>query len=271
MQIQVVNLRANASRLPRPVARMVNAAVDDFEGDAAGNSLAQLNQMLNSTVTHACESVIANRYPFAKDSERDVQMQDFARIFAPNGLIDRFFAQNLAPLADMSGEDWVWKEDTRLGRELSKATLKEFQRAAEIRDAFFPQGGVMPAVSLTVTPFSLHGEADMALLNVNGQVVQSTQVGGLPVTMQWPGSMSGGTVSITLTPEIPGRASAVLTEGGWAFMRLLEFGSVSQTSDGMRARFVIGGRDVVYTIQVGSVANPFYLPALTQFSCPTGL
>ena len=271
MQMQVVNLRANASRLPLPVARMVNAAVDDFEGDAAGNSLAQLNQMLNSTVTRACDAVISNRYPFAKDSERDVQMQDFARIFAPNGVIDRFFAQNLAPLADMSGKDWVWKEDTRLGRELSKATLKEFQRAAEIRDAFFPQGGVMPAVSLTVTPFSLNGAADMALLSLNGQVVQSTQVGGLPVTMQWPGSMSGGTVSITLTPEIPGRASAVLTEGGWAFMRLLEYGSVSQTSDGMRARFVIGGRDVVYTIQVGSVANPFFLPALTQFSCPSGL
>lgn len=271
MQMQVVNLRANASRLPRPVARMVNAAVDDFEGDAAGNSLAQLNQMLNSTVTRACDSVISNRYPFAKDSERDVQMQDFAKIFAPNGVVDRFFAQNLAPLADMGGKDWVWKEDTRLGRELSKATLKEFQRAAEIRDAFFPQGGVMPAVSLTIAPFSLNGEADMALLSVNGQVVQSTQVGGLPVSVQWPGSMSGGTVSITLTPEIPGRASAVLTEGGWAFLRLLEYGSVSQTSDGMRARFVIGGRDVSYTIQVGSVANPFFLPALTQFSCPSGL
>ncbi len=271
MQIQVVNLRANASRLPRPVARMVNAAVDDFEGDAANNSLAQLNQMLNSTVTQSCASVVANRYPFAKDSERDVPMQDFAKLFAPNGVIDRFFAQNLAPMTDMSGKDWVWKEDTALGRGLSKATLKEFQRAAEIRDAFFPQGGVMPAVSLSVTPFSLNGEADIALLNVNGQVVQSLQTGGLPVAMQWPGSMAGGTVSITLSPDIPGRASAVVTEGPWAFMRLLEYGSVSQTADGMRARFVVGGRDVAYTMTVGSTSNPFFLAALSQFSCPAGL
>jgi len=271
MQMQVVNLRANASRLPRPVARMVNAAVDDFEGDAANNSIAQLNQMLASTVTRPCETAIANRYPFAKDSERDVQMADFAKIFAPNGVIDRFFAQNLAPLADMSGKDWVWKEDTAMGRELSKATLKEFQRAAEIRDAFFAQGGVMPAVQLTVTPFSLNGEVDLALLSINGQVVQSAQVGGLPVSMQWPGSMGGGNVSISLTPEIPGRVSAVVTEGPWAFMRMLEFGSVSQTSDGMRARFVIGGRDVAYTFQVGSVSNPFFLPALSQFACPSGI
>lgn len=271
MQMQVVNLRANASRLPRPVARMVNAAVDDFEGDAANNSIAQLNQMLASTVTRPCEQAISNRYPFARKSDRDVQMPDFARVFAPNGIIDRFFAQNLAPLADMSGKDWVWKEDTAMGRELSKATLKEFQRAAEIRDAFFPQGGSMPAVTLTITPFSLNGEADMALFNINGQVVQSQQVGGLPVTIQWPGSMGGGNVSISLTPEIEGRVSAVVTEGPWAFMRLLEFGSVSQTGDGMRGRFVIGGRDVAYTFQVGSLANPFFLPALSQFTCPSGI
>src|SRR5690606_17476292 len=46
LQLQVVNLRANASRLPRSLAHMVNAAVDDFEGDAANTSIAQLNQML---------------------------------------------------------------------------------------------------------------------------------------------------------------------------------------------------------------------------------
>jgi len=40
LQVQVVNLRANASRLPRPLARMVSAAVDDFEGDAANTSIA---------------------------------------------------------------------------------------------------------------------------------------------------------------------------------------------------------------------------------------
>jgi len=39
----------------------------------------------------------------------------------------------------------------------------------------------------------------------------------------------------------------------------------------MRARFVIGGRDVTYNFQIGSIANPFNLPALAQFGCPSGL
>ncbi|WEX10854.1 type VI secretion system membrane subunit TssM [Chelativorans sp. AA-79] len=271
LQLQVVTLRASASRLPRPLARMVGGAVEDFEGDAADTSLAQLNQMLNATVSRPCEQVVANRYPFSRKSERDVPMADFARLFAPNGIIDRFFAQNLAPLTDMGGEDWAWKQDTRLGRELSAATLREFQRAAEIRDAFFPQGGGMPAVNLSITPFSLHGQADMALLEINGQVIQSRQVGNLPGSLTWPGTMGAGAVNLSLLPEIPGRQSLVSVAGPWALMRLLDAGSVSRSGDSILARFVIGGRDVAYTIQVGSLANPFFLPALSEFSCPTGL
>lgn len=271
LQLQVVTLRASASRLPRPLTRMVGAAVEDFEGDAAHTSLSQLNQMLNGTVSRVCEQVVSNRYPFSRKSGRDVPMADFARLFAPNGIIDRFFAQNLAPLADMSGEVWQWKQDTRLGRELSAATLREFQRAAQIRDAFFPQGGTMPAVNVTITPFSLHGQVSQALLEVNGQVIQAQQVGNLPGSLTWPGTMGSGTVALGLQPEIPGRESMVMVQGPWGLMRLLDAGSVSRSGENILARFVIGGRDVAYTIQVGSVANPFFLPALSEFRCPSGL
>jgi type VI secretion system protein ImpL len=271
LQVQVVNLRANASRLPRPLARMVNAAVDDFEGDAANTSIAQLNQMIASTVTRTCQQVIANRYPFARKSDRDVPMADFARLFAPNGIIDRFFAQNLAPMVDMSGKVWEWKQETRLGRELSKTALRDFQRAAEIRDAFFPQGGTMPNVNVAISHFALHGAAEMALLNINGQVIQTQQVGSVPGSIQWPGSMGSGSVSISLTPEMPGRESTLEVAGPWSFMRLLDMGSVSKAGDDIRARFVIGGRDVTYNVQVGSISNPFFLRALSEFNCPTGL
>jgi hypothetical protein len=34
---------------------------------------------------------------------------------------------------------------------------------------------------------------------------------------------------------------------------------------------VIGGRDVVYKVQTSTRNNPFALPALTQFACPSAL
>jgi type VI secretion system protein ImpL len=269
-QLQISNLRANASRLPKALSKMVHAAADDFEGDAAETSIAQLNKMLEETVRRPCEEVTANRFPFAGSSAEDVPMVDFAKLFAPNGVIDRFFAQNLSPLADTTGQNWQWKQDTRLGRDLSKSALKEFQLAAEIRDAFFPLGGSVPAINITFTPFSLHGQADMALLDVNGQIVQSYQTGSTPGMLTWPGGLDSGSANLSLTPELPGRESTIKFEGPWALKRLLDSGSVTRNGDNLEVRFVIGGRDVAYAIQIGSIGNPFSLPALSGFSCPKG-
>jgi type VI secretion system protein ImpL len=199
-------------------------------------------------------------------------MGDFARLFAPNGIIDKFFAENLASMVDMSGKDWAWKQDTPLGRQLSNTTLKQFQRAAAIRDAFFPPNAQTPSVSLTITPMTLNAAADGATLNVDGSQVQAAAVGSTPATIHWPNPNGTGAVSLAITPDLPGRQSQLMIEGPWALMRLFtQYGSLSTHNGIMRATFVLGGRDVSYSIQVGTLANPFFLPALSQFSCPTGL
>ncbi|TIW34294.1 MAG: type VI secretion system membrane subunit TssM [Mesorhizobium sp.] len=268
LQLQVSTLRANVSRLPKPLARMVNAAADEFEGNVAETSVANLNQLLDQTVTRPCEEMVNGRYPFASGSTEDIAMADFAKLFAPGGLMDRFFAQNLASLIDMTGQDWSWKQDQRFGRDLSKATLKTFQSAAEIRAAFFPSGGSVPLVSITFTPFSLHGDADSAMLDVDGQTVQSSQTGNAPGTLNWPSGAASGSASLSLAPEMPGRESAIKFDGPWALKRLMDKASVSGSEGNLEARFVIGGRDVAYTIQSNSEPNPLFLPALAGFSCP---
>ena len=270
VNLNVANLSMSASRFPVALRRMLTAAVQDLEGDAAGTSLAQLNQRLASDVTRLCEQLTSNLYPFA-NSSRDLPIADFSRLFAPNGVMDRFFAENLASFADLSTDPWTWRQDTALGRDLSNAALREFQRAAEIRDAFFPPGAAQPAVTLTIAHQSLHAAAEMALLNINGQVVQTQQVGSIPVTMQWPGSLGGGAVTIQLQPELAGRENQVTVQGPWALLRMIQRGTVSRRGDTIRVQFVIGGRDVAYSIQVGTVFNPFFLPALSEFSCPTSL
>ena len=67
---------------------------------------------------------------------------------------------------------------------------------------------------------------------------------------------------------MPGRESAIKFDGPWALKRLLDKAAITGNDGNMEARFVIGGRDVAYTIQTGSAPNPFFLPALSGFSCP---
>ncbi|MDX8523720.1 type VI secretion system membrane subunit TssM [Mesorhizobium sp. MSK_1335] len=268
LQLQISTLRANVSRLPKPLARMVNAAADEFEGNVAETSVANLNQNLDQTVTRACEEAVNGHYPFASEGTEDISMADFAKLFAPGGLMDRFFAQNLAPLIDMTGQEWIWKQDARSSRDLAKSTLKAFQSAAEIRSAFFPSGGSAPSVSITFTPSSLNGDADGAVLNIDGQTVQSSQAGNAPSTVTWPNGTASASASLSLVPEMPGRESALKFEGPWALKRLLDKATITGDGANTEARFVIGGRDVAYTIQTGSGVNPFLLPALSGFSCP---
>ncbi len=271
LQLQIATLRTNASRLPKALANMVRQAADDFDSSAAETSIAQLNKSLAETVTAPCQKTIADRYPFAAASSDEVPVAAFAALFAPNGVIDRYFAQYLAPLVDMSSQSWEWKQDSRLGQQLSKATLKEFQLAAEIRDAFFPVGSSAPSVSFTVTPFSLHTDADQAVLDFDGQTVQSYQSGSGAGTIVWPGGGADESASLTLSPELPGRDSSIKFQGAWALKRLLDAGALTRNGDALEARFVIGGRDVSYTIKAGATGNPFSIPALSGFSCPTTL
>lgn len=272
---QVASLRANASRFPQPFEQMIRAAASDFEGDATGASAGQLAQEVNE-ISRVCQQIVANRYPFVRGSEREVPMGDFGRLFGPGGILDKFFNQSLAPLAEQSKKQWTWRLDSPLARKLSLATLREFQRAAEIRDAFFPTGGIVPSVGMTVTPLSLSTDTTTAKLEINGQSLVSQQGANGPGNLQWPGSGIGRT-AITLTTggggffSSPTPLPALERNGTWSLYRLLEAGSVLAKGDGIVASFVVGGREISYQFNVNSVANPLTLPALREFRCPSGI
>ncbi|MDW6026577.1 type VI secretion system membrane subunit TssM [Mesorhizobium sp. BAC0120] len=267
LRLQVVNLRGTVSRLPKPFARMISEVSDEFEGAEAGSTKAQMNQAL-ANVAKICQRVTAGKYPFARESDKNAQIGEFAQLFGPNGLMDKYFADYLLPIVDISGSNWTWHPDSRLGQELSLDTLKQFQRAADIRNAFFPDGGPTPNIQLTIAPNTISKDADMALLEVNQIVLQTSLAGNAPASFTWPGNGGSGTANVSLYPELPGRESRLGREGPWALMRLIDAGSVSKKGEELIARFVIGGREVSYKIRVGSSYNPLFLPALGDFKCP---
>ena len=186
VDVQVASLRANATRLPQPLAGQIDKVAKDAAGDATASNLAQIGQDMAENVTSACQQIVHNHFPFAK-SDRDVPMADFAKLFSPNGTIDKFFATNLDPLVNHTGKVWVWKPNP--ARKLSETTLRQFQYAAEIRDAFFPSGGNVPNVTFDVRPLTLSSDAQTATLSINGTnvVAQQGATAFAPATVQWPG------------------------------------------------------------------------------------
>jgi type VI secretion system protein ImpL len=283
LQTQVANLRANANRLPAPLSDMLLRAAGSFENDLTTSNRQQLARALGDQVIGQCQQVVPNRYPFARDSDREVPLADFGRLFAPNGVFDRFFTQYLAPMVDTSKRDWAWRQDNALARTLSPSTLREFQRAAQIRDAFFATGGGMPSITLSVIPPAIDQAGVTVKLDINGSVIESKAGSSSATSVQWPGAgLNRTSISVTqdTSSAFPGQfptgypapAPSVLErQGAWSFFRMLSAASPRRQGDRIAASFVVGGQVLQYRFAAGSVHNPLSLPALNEFRCPSGI
>lgn len=269
MPTLIGQLKATVSKLPAPIQRMVNEAIDDFEGDAASSTISQINQELTQQVAAVCTQVVDGRFPFSNNPGRQVPLSEFAQVFAPDGVLDRFFNTHLAVHANMGAGDWTWNPDSPLADKLSLQTLRQFQRAAAIRDAFFP--GRSPTVSLEVTIIQTqaHDRVRQSVLVVDDQPVQMRQKGNTPVTIKWPGG--GGNTTLQLLPEIGNRESQKIWQGPWAFMQFIREGSPRQVGDVLQVSHIVGGRNISYDIRVNALTNPFNMAELREFRCPTGL
>ena len=294
LQEQVSKLRNSAARLPTPFSDMLRAAVGEFEGDVASSTAGQLQLALRDQVYAVCQQTINGRYPFTRGSEREVPLADFSRLFSPNGVMDKFFAQYLAPYADTSKPVWTWRAGAPITSLLSPNTLRDFQRAAEIRDAFFQTGGNQPMVSLAIRPPVVTGVT--AKFETGGVVVAGPAAspapapasppgfGGRtpppptpppaagsvsPTTVQWPGASPRTAISVTA--DVGGAPSVLERSGPWSLFKFLEAGNMQVRAETASATFIVGGRELRYQITSGSLRNPLNLSALREFRCPSGI
>jgi type VI secretion system protein ImpL len=157
---------------------MLRAAAAEFEGSIAASTAGQILQSLRDQVTPVCQQTVTNRYPFVRSSGQEVPLADFAKLFSPNGIMDKFFTQFLAPYADTSRSDWVWRKESPVGRSFSPDTLKQFQNAAYIRDAFFQTGGGVPAVSFAIRPPAAAGPGITVKTEIGGTTINSPTTPG---------------------------------------------------------------------------------------------
>ncbi len=277
LQDSVSKLRSSAARFPKPFSDMFQNLAADVEGEVALSSAGQLQVALRDQVTPACQQTVSNRYPFVRGSSADVPLADFAKLFGTGGIMDGFFKQYLEPHADRSKAQWTWRQNTELARTLSVETLQAFQRAAEIRDAFFQTGGNVPMVQLTVKPAVVSDAT--ATLEIGGTVIssqppafgatpQAQAAATTPVLVQWPGAALRAAISASASG---GQPSVLERKGPWSLFRLLEAGGVSVRGEVATANFAVAGTMLRYDFTSAASRNPLNLATLRAFRCPSGI
>ncbi len=264
----LTKLQAEAGRLPGPLRDALDQFSVGASAEIASRTQASLGQLVNATIGQFCRSAIAGRYPFATQSSQDVAPNDFARMFAPGGLMDAFFQEHLMHQVDMSGGRWRFKPGIDGQAAANFRYLDAFQRAAVIRDVFFPAGSTQPRIDLAFTPVQLDAELSQVLLDVDGQVLRYAHGPQIALGVQWPGPRGGRQVSLEAQPQSEG--AGMRASGAWALLRLLDKAQpVSGASSGVqRLSFSLGSRQFVVDIVANSSRNPWRLAEMRGFSCP---
>jgi len=281
LRTQVAQFKNDVRLMPPPFNSMLIQSANSFENTLADDTFKNLDLAYRNQVGGPCRDVTKDHYPFARSAQTEIPPLAFGQVFGGGGYFDSFFKKNLEDLADISQGDWKWrKKESPVASRMSDETLRQFQRAARIRAAFFPGNGNTPIVTLNVTPPMLAGTGLIAKLWISGvPIISSSQPGAVaPQQVQWTGT-AGSKTDVSLeqdppNPRVPPseQLSNPRNTTSWALLRLLDRATKSAIPNGINASWSLLARDVSFQIVLpGTTVNPFDPRLFTDFKCPTSL
>lgn len=263
-----------AERQPPMVQGLVKSVLGSTTNSMMGGVRNQLNAAWVSEVVNVYRQSLSGRYPMSPGSSRDATLEDFGQFFGTGGVMDNYFRKYLQPYVNTSTTTWSWQPGAAQKLGISPGVLQTFQRAANIRDAFFrSSGGTQPAVRFELKPVAMDASISQFLLDLDGQQLSYDHGPSRPVAMQWPNPGSIGVVRLSIMPPSATGRSGVTLDGPWAWFRLLEQSDLTATNspDRFNLRLRVDGASISYELRASSAFNPFKSRVLSGFSLPERL
>ena len=266
-------LRAESQRQPQPLGRWLAAMSESSTALRGGGARQQVIAAYNGSGGPAalCPLAVNGRFPFVPGSSLETPLDDFAKLFAPGGLIDGFFNTQLRPYVDTTGKVWKPQSVDGVAAPVSQADIAQFQRAAVIRDLFFAPGSTTIAVRFDIMPVDLDAGASQVSLEFDGTSVTYVHGPARSTQITWPGPNHMTNVRLVFDPPPPGGTGVLAQTGPWAMFRLFGQGTLQQAGSPERytLSFSLGGRSATFELRAGSVMNPFAPGVLQDFRCPS--
>jgi type VI secretion system protein ImpL len=266
-------LRAEAQRQPQPLGRWLGAMAESSTALRGGGARQQVIAAYNGSGGPGplCPLAVNGRFPFVPGSSLETPLDDFAKLFAPGGLIDGFFNTQLKPYVDTTGKVWKAQAVDGVPAPVSQADLAQFQRAAVIRDLFFASGSTTITVRFDIMPVDLDAAASQVSLEFDGTSVTYAHGPSRSTQITWPGPNHMTNVRLVFDPPPPGGTGVLAETGPWAMFRLFGRGTLQQAGSPERytLTFSLGGRSATFELRAGSVLNPFAPGVLQDFRCPS--
>jgi type VI secretion system protein ImpL len=170
----------------------------------------------------------------------------------------------------MSGPVWRPQAADGVPAPVTAADLAQFQRAANIRDAFFAAGATTPTVRFDITPVSVDRATQQATLYLDGSIIIASHGAPRPTQISWPSSAQTSTARLAFEPPPPGQSGVLQESGPWSMFRLFSRGKLrpGASADRYTLTFQMGDRQVTFDIRLDTKNDPFSPGLLQDFRCP---
>nr|WP_227497863.1 type VI secretion system membrane subunit TssM [Marinobacter manganoxydans] len=266
----IFTLQRMADNQPEPLNRLLTRLATESWRVVLDQAVAQLEREWYREVYQPFQQNLASHYPFNPDSGRDVALQDFERFFAPGGVLDAFYQDNLKLFLEDHPKQ---VGDARRAGLVRGAVLTSLENADRIRRAYFTRGGSLD-VEFALEPLNLSANKRRSVVNVDGQLVEFSHGPRQSIPLVWPNTLRDSVESrITLVPVQVNRSPRSLSESGpWALFRLLDKADITGvSSSAVDVRFRVDDGEMRYRLHAASNTNPFTEQLLAGYRIPRSL
>ncbi|HYP86479.1 type VI secretion system membrane subunit TssM [Variovorax sp.] len=264
-------LRAQAGRQPEPIRGIVLDLVNSGSRAGVNGARSVLAESAASASRSFCQQGLQARYPFVRSAQAEVTVQDFERLFGPQGTMATHFQEHLAPYVDTSSSPWRARPADGDKGLVPADALASFESAQRIGASMLDeQGNLRIAVMLRVV--DMDPQIGELLLEIGPTEIRYAHGSVARKQINWTGAAGGpgGKVYVRSTVRtVDGRVDVKQYDGPWALFRFFDSG-----------RAVGSGADVRETVhqtplgtvrlnwQSLSTPAPLWSRLLRSFSCP---
>ncbi len=271
-QDPVGKLKLLASRSPEPLKSWLKSISRDSWGLVLAQSNQYLNSIYQSSVMEFYKRSMKNRYPLHSKANNEASLADFTEYFKPDGIESTFFETYLKDFVNTQKIPWTLKKVEGFSLSISNKSLKQFQRAENIRKVFFKEHKDFPKINYSLRPMFLDSNIARFELRQGKQKVVYQHGPLIPSKMTWPGNTDYNEAEI-IFEDLHGDRVVYKEIGPWAFFRIMDNYEFKRTklNDHFIVDYVLEGKKAKFELIANSVKNPFSYNLLKRYRAPVSL
>ena len=265
-------LQRIAERVPSPFDQHLSFIASETWRIVMLGATQELNRQWHDDIYGDYQRLIAGKYPFNRESDIDLPVEDFKEFFQPGGILETFYKNELLIFVDeKTGEPRVIDGQSL---EVDKSFAGSLRKAIDITRSFFNADGEL-MLSFKVERDSMSANLSRAVLNFEGQVVVNNHGPSRPVTIVWPNLIDlPSTSRVDMSPlHGTGRSYGKQFYGSWSWLRLYD--SAQKTNfqnNAVNISFTNNNnQSATFTVIPDAKVNPFFNSPLSAFELPSRL